>query len=158
MLKKDLFLLTISVLIILLLITTPINQRVKNIGNIITGYAVPDIVSSESDIKTEEQTTTEENPASTTQKIEDTSKSLKTPDITFISDTLKLSNTEKIIVKELAGNYLEQQAKKTKYQLTQTEPIEIPKEVKLSIPAEQTSIILSVEDKIYPKIKLKIKA
>lgn len=165
--KKDIFALTISALAIILLLVTPVNLKIKELGNQITGFAVEDISIGES--KTEEpiDLTDEEETQSpdldltddTVKKAEITSESLRTPEISSILNTLQLSSAEKTIIGELAKDYLETQAKQTRYTPSQKELIpELPKEVKLSIPEKQTDIILAIEDQKYPKIKIRIKA
>ena len=155
--KKDIFTLTISTIAILLLLVTPINTKIKEMGNQITGFAVEDLGTTTSEIIPE---TTESPDLDLTdeniQKAASTSESLRTPQINSILSKLQLSSTEKLIIKELAGNYLEDQAKISRYTPAQL-VVPLPKQLKLSIPAKNTDVILAVKDQ-KPQIKINIKA
>jgi hypothetical protein len=174
--KKDLFTITISILAILLLLTTPLSQKVKDIGNKITGYQVaktaktsPAVSVTDSSGSPSEKTPPSETPVTEeTQPVskspqeeppkeQEVSRALKSPDPLVILSTLKFSKPEKIIVKELAREYLQETAFKTQYSKPKKEK-KLPKEVRLSIPQQDTDLIIGVKENIYPYINLNIKA
>lgn len=185
--NKDLFSITISVIAILLLLTTPINQKIKDIGNQITGYTSGPSISSaggsgggssssssSGPTKTTSQNQiqepeTEDSSTGSDEKVEATetdeaiekankvSETLKSPGISSVVTALKFSKTEQAIIEELALDYIKSTSAQTESSETKSSEKEIPQEVRLSIPEQNTELIIGATEGIYPYINLHIK-
>lgn len=87
----------------------------------------------------------------------ETSQIFKSPDRLSLVNKLDFSKAERIIIEELAIGYLIKAASESEYGPTEIAQ-KMLREIRLSMPKEDTEITVGVENKVYPRMSINIEA